>query len=194
MEDANDHPGPRVPKHPLMVTASTSWAGSVSPRGSQGEGGTPINSSPRKGGTPRDEHWALDEHLWVPGAAPERRVLPGVGERNPTPPAPLTSSRAPTAPRHFCILEAKAAAAGELRSSPVTAKNSATLSCSGIVRPHGGRPGQQREGAAGALGAHRERRPGPAQRPMPRTGSARPAAPGAPPPAQPDRSLPAAVT
>lgn len=80
------------------------------------------------------------------------------GERSPNPPpnpTPLTSSRAPTAPRHFCSLDAKAAAAGELRSSPVTAKNSATLSCSGMVRGWGGgvgcgaEPGARRESTGG---------------------------------------------
>lgn len=84
--------------------------------------------------------------LWDRGAGGVPR-----GKRSPSlPPAPLTSSRAPTAPRHFCILEAKAVAAGELRSSPVTARNSATLICSGMVRAApGGYRGGHREGGAG---------------------------------------------
>lgn len=83
----------------------------------------------------------------------------------------LTSSIAPTAPRHFCILEAKAAA-GELRSSLVTAKKSATLSCSGMMR---GAPGALGRGSGSAGGRPLRSAPGcrlsPAQRPAPRTGS-----------------------
>ena len=55
---------------------------------------------------------------------------------------PLTSSRARAAPRHRGILAAKAAApAGELRSSAATARNSATLSCSGMAGAGRGRRG-----------------------------------------------------
>lgn len=106
-------------------------------------------------------------------------MFPG-GMHSPTPrphaSASLTSSRAPTAPRHFCILEAKAAAE-EPRSSLATAKKSATLSCSGMVRGAPGAPGGGRGSGerlpCGAPGC----RLSPAQRPAPRTGSAAPGAP-----------------
>lgn len=115
-----------------------------------------------------------------------RGMFPG-GMRSLTPrphaPASLTSSRAPTAPRHFCILEAKAAA-GEPRSSLATAKKSATLSCSGMVR--------RAPGALGSSGGGGERLPcgapqgagsarlSPAPRRQPRAASP---APRLPPPA-----------
>lgn len=68
-----------------------------------------------------------------PSGAAQVRRRPG-----PARPA-LTSSSASTARRHLCILEAKLDAAGECRSSAVTATNSETESCSGILR--GGRAG-----------------------------------------------------
>lgn len=63
-----------------------------------------------------------------------RRPAPTFLLQLPSPASPLTSSSATVAPLHFCILEAKAeAAAGELRSSEVTATNSETLICSGML-------------------------------------------------------------